>query len=457
MSESQFKPKVLVVDDETGIRLSLTRMIESMGLSVKAAEDGYKARQMMAQELFDIVFLDMIMPGPNGLEVLKHIHENYPDTVVIVMTGFPSVEGAVDCMKLGAMDYLVKPYRFEDVDHRVSKATEAIVERSDPARFQDGGKGEKAVDKILGRSPAIRDLKKSIRRVAATDSTVLLTGESGTGKELVSRAIHDLSPRAGKDFVPVDCSALVESLLESELFGHVKGAFTGATETKRGLFEVANEGTFFFDEVSNLTLRTQTKLLRVIQEREFIKVGSQTRQELDIRIIAASNRDLKKTVDRGNFRDDLYYRLNVVPLHIPSLRERSEDIPLLLEYFLKRYNRRFNRHVEGFSDEAMEMLIAYPYPGNVRELQHVVEQILVLERCDVIEADHLPATISQRRTVFDPFSEDGLSLEQMERRYIQFVLRRTRGIRQQTADILGINRKTLATKIKKYGLETEYE
>lgn len=298
----------------------------------------------------------------------------------------------------------------------------------------------------------MRRLNAKVRRVAATDSTVLITGESGTGKDLVARKIHDLSPRATNDYVPVDCSALVESLLESELFGHVKGAFTGADGHKAGLFELANEGTFFFDEVSNLSLKIQAKLLRVIQEREFRRVGSQQRQRLDIRILAASNHDLAKAVHRGTFRNDLYYRINVVPIHIPPLRERSEDIPLLVEYFLNNYSHQRNYKVNKFSEEAMDMMVAYPWPGNVRELKHLIEQILVLEDCDYVRPEHIPPVISQRRGVFNITSEGDLSLEEMEKRYLRFVLRRTKGIRHQAADILQINRKTLSAKIKKYGL-----
>jgi len=291
-----------------------------------------------------------------------------------------------------------------------------------------------------------------ITRIAETDSTVLISGESGTGKDLIARAIHELSPRAHNDFVPVDCSSLVESLLESELFGHVKGAYTGADGHKAGLFEMANKGTFFFDEISNLNINTQCKLLRVLQEREFRRVGSQHRQKLDIRVLSASNRDLLKAVEKGTFRNDLYYRINVVPIHLPPLRARTEDIPLLLVHFLTQYNITCNRHVQGFSDEAMEMLVAYPWPGNVRELQHIVEQILVLDDCEYIDLKSLPPVISQRRGTFNLSSENDLSLEEMEKRYIQFVLRRTKGIRQQAADILQINRKTLSAKIKKYDI-----
>ena len=445
MSGVCFKPKVLIMDDESMVRSTVSRITQNLGLSVKEAEDGKKALHMMASERFDIVFVDLLLPGMHGLEVLRHIRENHPGTVVIIITGHPTVESALESVKLGAMDYLVKPFGTEEVERIVSKARTVIVERGEK-------QGKETTDEIIGHSSAMRSLNAKIRRVADTDSTVLISGESGTGKDLVARKIHDLSPRAANDYVPVDCSALVESLLESELFGHVKGAFTGADGHKAGLFELADKGTFFFDEVSNLAVKTQAKLLRVIQEREFRRVGSQQQQRLDIRILAASNHDLAKAVQRGTFRNDLYYRINVVPIHILPLRERSEDIPLLVKYFLNKYNHQYSHKIDGFSEEAMEMMVAYPWPGNVRELKHIIEQILVLEDCDYVRPEHIPPIISQRRGVFNITSEHDLSLEEMEKRYIRFVLRRTKGIRQQAADILQINRKTLSTKIKKYGL-----
>ena len=444
MSEAHFKLKVLIVDDESMVRSTMSQIMEHLGLSVKEAEDGKQALDMMASDPFDIVFLDLLLPGMHGLEVHRHIREKHPEAVVIIITGHPAVDSVLESMKLGAIDYLVKPFGTKEVENVVSEARAIIGER--------GEQGKETTDEIIGNSYAMRRLNVKIRRVAATDSTVLISGESGTGKDLVARKIHDLSPRAPNDYVPVDCSALVESLLESELFGHVKGAFTGADGHKAGLFELADKGTFFFDEVSNLSLKTQAKLLRVIQEREFRRVGSQQQQRLDIRIVAASNHDLAKAVQRGTFRNDLYYRINVVPIHVPPLRERSEDIPLLVEYFLNKYSHQRNYKVNGFSEEAMDMMVAYPWPGNVRELQHIVEQILVLEDCDYVRPKHIPPVISQRRGVFNITSENDLSLEEMEKRYLRFVLRRTKGIRHQAADILQINRKTLSAKIKKYGL-----
>jgi transcriptional regulator with PAS, ATPase and Fis domain len=286
---------------------------------------------------------------------------------------------------------------------------------------------------------------------------VLITGESGTGKELVARAIHNLSPRADREFVAVDCSALVESLLESELFGHVKGSFTGALQTKHGLFELANYGTFFFDEIANLSLNIQAKLLRVIQEREFMQVGSQKRIKLDIRIIASCNQDLREAIKTGAFREDLYYRLSVVPIPLPPLRKRDGDISLLADHFLRKHAQKSHREIKGFSTRALKMLSDYSWPGNVRELEHTIERILILEDGDIIQPEHLPSFISQRQGEFQVFSDGEVTLEEVEKRYIQFILRRTKGQRQNAAKILGINRKTLAHKIEKYNLRVNWK
>ncbi|MFH1491357.1 MAG: sigma-54 dependent transcriptional regulator [Pseudomonadota bacterium] len=448
MSERNSGLTCLIVDDEKLVRQTISAALMHLQLNVREAENGVEALEMMKREPVDIVLLDINLPYMKGPEVLLRIRESFPQILVIMITGFPSAESAAECMKNGAVDYLTKPFRMKTLVEVVSEALNKIHALKGGAVSENP---QDPVEKIIGNSPAIQELKEKIKRVSCTNSTVLITGESGTGKDLFARTIHDISPRARNDFVPVDCSVLVESLLESELFGHMKGAFTGADGNKIGLFEIANKGTFFFDEVSNLSHNIQCKLLRVIQEREFRKVGSQQRQNLDIRILCASNRDLKKAVDRGTFRNDLYYRINVVPLHLPPLRERWEDIPLLLDYFLGKYRHLLGHDCEGFSDNALELMTTYPWPGNVRELQHLVEQVLVLEKCGRIRVRHLPPVVTQRRGVFNVFSET-LSLEDMEKRYIQFVLQKTRGLRQQTADILAINRKTLASKIKKYGL-----
>ena len=446
--------QVLVVDDEIAVRQGIAQALSRLGLEVKLAQDGREALEIMARQPFGIVFLDIRMPGMDGMEVLKRIRRDYPDTAVIMITAFPAIENAVESIKSGALDYLVKPFRLEALESLVHKARETLRQGLKPSEGE-AARGL-AIDTIIGQSPAMQEVFAKIRRAAPSDSTVLITGESGTGKELVARAIHQLSPRAQQEFVAVDCSALVESLLESELFGHVKGSFTGAMQTKHGLFELANHGTFFFDEIANLSLNIQAKLLRVIQEREFMQVGSQKRIKLDIRIIASCNTDLREAIKAGTFREDLFYRLSVIPIHLPPLRERAGDVPLLVEHFLRKYNEKSDRQVEGISSQAMKMFSAYAWPGNVRELEHTIERIFILEDGEVILPEHLPSFISQRPGEFQGFSEGGHTLEEMESRYIQFILRSTKGRRQDAARILGINRKTLTQKIKKYNLRVNW-
>jgi two-component system, NtrC family, response regulator AtoC len=456
MPELEAIPQVLVVDDEAVVRNGIAQVLSGQNLEVRTATHGAEALEMMAAAPAEVVLLDIKMPGLDGKDVLKTIRREYPATQVIMITGYPDVEGAVECMKQGAMDYLTKPFRIDELETVVKKALDSGREGPGASPAAEEGAEEPGIASIIGHSPAMQQVFAKIRRAAPSDSTVLLTGESGTGKELVARAIHELSPRADKEFVPVDCSALVETLLESELFGHVKGSFTGAHQTKHGLFELADHGTFFFDEITNLSLNIQAKLLRVIQEREFMKVGSQRRTKLDIRIIASSNRVLAEAIKEGSFREDLYYRLSVIPIHLPPLRERTGDIALLAEHFLNKYSQKANRQPKEISSRAMKMLCAYSWPGNVRELEHTMERIIILEDGDVILPEHLPSFISQRRGEFQVFSDEDHTLEELEKRYIQFILRRTKGKRQEAARILGINRKTLGQRIKKFNLRVNW-
>jgi DNA-binding NtrC family response regulator len=443
--------QILVVDDEATIRTGIAQILQKQKVAVATAADGQEALGLLARQPVGIVLLDIKLPDMDGVDLLKFIRREYPETEVIMITGYPAIQGAVECIKLGALDYLVKPFRVDELEVLIERAQDLVAQRHAPLSPEEGR--EQGIDFIVGQSPAMQKVFAKIRRAAPSDSTVLLTGESGTGKELAARAIHNLSPRRDKEFVPVDCSALVETLLESELFGHVKGSFTGAHQTKHGLFELANHGTFFFDEITNLSLNIQAKLLRVIQEREFMKVGSQKRIKLDIRIIASSNRDLREAIKAGTFREDLFYRLSVIPIHLPPLRERTGDIPLLVEHFLDKYRQRGDREVSGVSSQAMKMLCAYSWPGNVRELEHTIERIVILEDGDFIQPEHLPSFISQRQSEFQVFSDGEYTLEELEKRYIQLVLRRTKGRRQEAARILGINRKTLGHKIEKYNIK----
>lgn len=456
MKVTEISRRILVVDDESVVRTALAQALQRLGFEVRQAPTGEEGLRLMAARPAGIVLLDVRLPDMNGLEVLKRLSRDYPETVVVMITGYPNIEGAVACIKHGALDYLVKPFHLDHLEALVAKAQEAMHHRvaahPQPAREE----ADASLAPLVGKSPAMQTVFAKIKRAAPSDSTVLLTGESGTGKELVARAIHQLSHRKNAEFVPVDCSALVESLLESELFGHVKGSFTGAHQTKHGLFELANHGTFFFDEIANLSLNIQAKLLRVIQEREFMQVGSQKRHKLDIRIIASSNRDLREAIKAGDFREDLFYRLSVIPINLPPVRARTGDIPLLVDHFIHKYNQKSKREIKGVSAAAMKMLTSYSWPGNVRELEHTIERILILEDGDLIQPEHLPSFISGRQGDFQVFGDGELSLEELERRYLQFILRRTRGNRSEAARILGINRKTLGHRIQKYNLRTSF-
>jgi DNA-binding NtrC family response regulator len=456
MKVGEFSRRVLVVDDESVVRTGIAQALERLGFEVRLAQTGAEGLDVMATWPAAIVLLDVRLPDMDGLEVLQRLSQDHPDTVVIMITGYPNIEDAVASIKQGALDYLVKPFHLNHLESLVTKAQETMHHRVAAQPMPDEEQTASSLEALVGKSPAMQTVFGKIKRAAPSDSTVLLTGESGTGKELVARAIHQLSPRRTEEFVPVDCSALVETLLESELFGHVKGSFTGAHQTKHGLFELANHGTFFFDEIANLSLNIQAKLLRVIQEREFMQVGSQKRLKLDIRIIASSNRDLREAIKAGDFREDLFYRLSVIPIHLPPLRERTGDIPLLVDHFIRKYNQKSKRQVKGVSAASMKMLTLYPWPGNVRELEHTIERILILEDGDLIQPEHLPSFISGRQGDFQVFSDGELTLEELERRYLQFILRRTKGNQSEAARLLGINRKTLGQKIQKYNLRTSF-
>ena len=442
---------VLIVDDEAVIRNSVTRALSDRGINSVAVPSGLDALKIIKEQEFDLALLDIKMPDMNGLAVLKEIRTINPGMNVIMITGYPTIDTAVHCIKLGAIDYLVKPFQLHDLEASLRKINYQN-EATEPHDMATGLNIDAFQDFIIGKSRAMQSLFGKVLKVAPTDSTVLITGESGTGKELIAKAIHAYSERRDNEFVAVDCSSLVETLLESELFGHVKGSFTGAYQTKHGLFELANNGTFFFDEISNLSPKIQAKLLRVIQEREFMKVGDQKKIKLDIRIISASNKDLRDSIKDGTFREDLYYRLSVVPLRIPPLRNRREDIPLLIDHFLKKYSKRVKRNVPEISPEAMDILIEHNWPGNVRELEHTIERILILEEGDIIRTHDLPSFISQRQAGFQMFTEDVLTLEELEKKYIRFILKKTKGKKSEAAKLLGINRKTLGLKIKKYEL-----
>jgi two-component system, NtrC family, response regulator AtoC len=443
---------VLIDDDERVVRKGISRALFNRNIRATEASNGEEALAHLQTHSFDLVLLDIKMEDMDGTEILQQIRRNDPDANVVMITGYPTIATAVHCTKLGALDYLTKPFSLDDLDAALNKVHSKKAANGDLAPAPIGITQDSPKRLIVGQSPPMRKIFQKIARVAPTESSVLISGESGTGKELVARAIHANSSRKDMEFVAVDCSALVETLLESELFGHVKGSFTGAHQTKHGLFELANHGTFFFDEITNLSLKIQAKLLRVIQEREFMKVGDQHRIKLDVRIIAASNTPLSEAIQNGTFREDLFYRLSVVPLELPPLRSRKEDIPFLIEHFLKKLSRKMKKSPPEISPEAVDVLKEYAWPGNVRELEHAIERILILEDTDIIQERNLPSYIMQQQGDLQIFPEDPITLQELEKKYIAFVLKKAGGKKIEAARILGINRKTLSAKINKYGL-----
>ena len=443
---------VLIVDDEKVVRKGISRALANRNIRATEALNGKEALAHLKTRDFDLILLDIKMEDMDGTEILQQIRRNDPEANVVMITGYPTIATAVHCTKLGALDYLTKPFSLDDLDAALSKVYSGKTDKREPFTTQTGITQDSPKRLIVGQSPPMKKIFEKIARVAPTESSVLISGESGTGKELVARAIHANSNRKNMEFVAVDCSALVETLLESELFGHVKGSFTGAHQTKHGLFELANRGTFFFDEITNLSLKIQAKLLRVIQEREFMKVGDQHRIKLDVRIIAASNTPLSEAIQNGTFREDLFYRLSVVPLELPPLRNRKEDIPFLIEHFLEKLSHKMKKPPPEISSEAINRLKEYPWPGNVRELEHAIERILILEDADIIQERNLPSYIIQQQVDLQIFPEDPITLLALEKKYIAFVLKKTKGKKIEAARILGINRKTLSAKINKYGL-----
>jgi DNA-binding NtrC family response regulator len=409
---------------------------------------------MFKEELFHVVILDIKLPGMDGIEVLSKIKEESPETPVVIMTGFASIESAVDALKSGAFDYLSKPFTPEELRISVRKALESRKIFFEGIYLRKELERQTKFDMVLGKSEGMKKVMDIVKRVSPSESTVLITGESGTGKELIAREIHKHSLRRDAPFVVVDCGALVETLFESELFGHVKGSFTGAHVTKHGRFEVANGGTIFLDEISNISLSIQAKMLRIIQEREVMRIGSSKLIKVDVRLIAATNENLAECVKNGKFREDLFYRLSVVPLHLPPLRDRKEDIPLLIDHFLHKYNRRSKKQIVGLNQDVLKALMQYDWPGNIRELENTIERAVVLSKSDEIELDALVYHgISYGSSFLSPIDGTYRSLEEVEKEYIKTVLQARHGNKSQSAKVLGIDRKTLITKIKKYHIQ----
>jgi len=443
---------ILVVDDQESMRDSCQQTLCRSGYQVDTAEDGKKGLERLKEKSYELVILDLKMPGLNGLEVLKKIKEDDPEVVVIVITGHATIESAVDAMKNGAFDFIPKPFTPESLRLIVKRALTTRELTLENVLLRNELKTGLGSQIVIGSDESMKDVEQLVKKVGPTDATVLITGESGTGKEVIARAIHRYSSRSDKPFVAVDCGSLVESLFESELFGHVKGSFTGATETKYGRFELANGGTLFFDEIGNVKLSIQTKLLRVLQEREITKVGSSQIVKVDVRIIAATNKDLAEAVKAGTFREDLFYRLSVVPITLPPLRERRSDIPLLADYFMEKYNKKRGKVIKAISKEAMDAIVKYDWPGNVRELENAIERAVVLTEDDVIKPSDL-LYYGLNIESAGSYSGGAKSLADMEKKHIAKMLEKFDGHRAKTAEALGIDRKTLRMKLKGYGME----
>jgi len=441
---------ILVVDDEPEMRALVRDVLQDRGHRVTVAEDGREALTRLGEEDYWVVLSDLRMKGMEGMELLTEVKRAYPDTNVILMTAFGSVETAVAAMKQGAFTYLVKPVKTEELIRVTEQAVHEAALRREVTRLRREVRAEYSFNQILGKSKAMQEVFDLIRRVANSPTNVLITGESGTGKELVAKAIHFNSDRRNAPFVPVNCAAIPDTLLESELFGHVKGAFTDAKADKRGLFEEAQKGTLLLDEISELPLMLQAKLLRVIQEREVRRVGSTRAVPVDVRIIAATNVLLAEEVKAKRFREDLFYRLNVIEVRMPPLRDRREDIPLLVEAFLRKCASASHKELRGMTESALALLIDYPWPGNVRELENVIERAVTLARGEKIVPDDLPPAIRGargERRVIDEGAERVLPLQEIEREYILRILEKTGGNKYQAAQALGIDRKTLYRKL----------
>jgi len=452
-------PRVLVVDDERSMQEFLEIFFRSEGYEVVTAGDVKSARLHLEGDEFDVVISNMQMPDGSGIDVLACARESSPETVVIMITAFASTENAIAAMKQGAYDYITKPFKVDEIRIVVEKALEKKGLASENRRLRSELRSQSRDRSIVGHSPVMQRVYDLVAQVADTKANVLVTGDSGTGKEMVARGIHRGGERRDRPFIVVNCAAIPEALLESELFGHVKGAFTGAVHSKSGLFELADTGTLFLDEVGELPASLQVKLLRAIQEKTFRRVGGTSDQRADVRIVAATNRRLEEEVQAGRFREDLYYRLNVIEIRLPPLRERRDDVVLLVEHFIKKYSSDLGKEVEACSEAALEKLLAHPFPGNVRELENVIERAVALSRGPVIEVDSLPPAIlnpnAGRRVSRIP--ADGVDLEQLleeyERSLLIEALGPAGGVKKKAAQLLGISFRSFRYRCEKLGLD----
>ncbi len=456
--------KILIVDDEAFIRENLERILAEDGYRAYSTDNGEEALKQVGEEDVDLVLLDLNLGNQSGLEVLKELRDLDPEVLVIIITGYGTVESAVEALKMGAYDYIKKPFKADAIRLIVRLALETQHLRREVRHLRREGreKGLPGAD-MVGASPGLLQVYHQIREVAKHETaTVLITGESGTGKELVARGIHNLSPRSARPFIEINCGSLPFNLLETELFGHERGAFTDAKNRKTGLFEEANGGTVFLDEIGEMDLNLQVKLLRVLEDRKIRRLGGTRLIEIDVRVIAATNRNLKAAIEAKTFREDLYYRLNVFPIHVPPLRERREDLPPLLDYFLRRFGREFNKPIREISREALDLLMRYHWPGNVRELRNVVERICIMCHDEVIRPEALPGEIwgaapSKEAPFAFEIPPEGIVLEELvgeiEKELIAKALRITGGNIAKTSRLLNVPRGTLRYKVEKYRLE----
>jgi len=448
--------RILIVEDEAPMCELLMSFFSQKGYKVSSAQNGEEAVAKLEEQDYALVITDIKLPGMSGLELLARIRVDWSDLAVIIMTAFSSISSAVEAMKLGAEDYIGKPFQLDELAITVEKGLERRSLRREVRELRAEVSARYNFSNIVGRSKPMQQLFEVIRRIAARrDASALIIGSTGTGKELVARAIHYNSERRGAPFVPINCSAIPETLLESELFGHQKGAFTGAHENRRGLIEEAQGGTVFLDEINTLSQNLQVKLLRVLQERIVRRVGGRENIPIDIRLVSASNQDLEEAVKRGEFRQDLFYRLNVVPVRLPDLRDRREDIPLLVHHFLEKFAQQHGEPPRRFSNEAMRILMTHVWPGNVRELENAVEHALTMGSSEVLTPEDLPSSITApERDIVEESVLDNASLADVEKRYILRVLERMDGHQIKTAQILGIDRRTLYRRLRQYGKAT---
>ncbi len=457
------KPRILVVDDEESIREFLNIMLKKEGYDVTCVEDGQKADEILKKKSFELVISDLQMPHITGLELLKIVKDNYPNTLFMLITAFGTTETAVEAMKNGAYDYITKPFKLDEVRINIANALKSKTLENENISLKRELTKEFSFQNLVGNSPAMHQVYDLVKRVSDSPTNVLITGESGTGKEMVAKAIHYNGILKEKPFISVNCGAIPESLMESEMFGHKKGSFTGAIADKPGLFEAADGGTLFLDEVGELPLTIQVKMLRSIQERVIRRVGSNDDTHVTVRLIAATNRDLEEMVKAGTFRQDLYYRLNVIQIRTPSLRERKDDVAILAKHFLKKYNERLSKTISGISQEALAVLKGYDYPGNVRELENIIERTVALEAGASILPESLPPfvkTTSGRREMVSSegieITEEGVDLDkiigQIEKELIVKAIHAANGVKKRAAKLLGITFRSMRYRVEKYNL-----